>query len=128
MRFDFIEVSGFRGFRDKLRIDLGGGFTVIFGRNGVGKSSLCDSIEYVLTGEIDKYRVEKSAKETLSDYLWWRGEGTPKDCYATLGFVDDDGQPFTVTRSRQSGIDRTVDDLESLFCIGAKPTDALRQL
>jgi hypothetical protein len=26
MKLDFIEVSGFRGFRDKLRVNLGAGF------------------------------------------------------------------------------------------------------
>jgi chromosome segregation protein len=128
MKLDFIEVSGFRGFRDKFRVDFGMGFTVICGRNGIGKSSLCDAIEFVLTGDIDKYRVEKSAKETLSDYVWWRGEGTPKTCYVTLGLRGENGSPFTVTRSRESGVNQSVKKLESILCIGAKPEDALRQL
>jgi chromosome segregation protein len=128
MKLDFIEVSGFRGFREKLRVDFGAGFAIICGRNGVGKSSLCDAIEFVLTGEIDKYRVEKSAQETLSDYVWWRGEGAPIGCYATLGFRGDDGSSFTVTRSRESGVDQPAAALEAKLCIGAKPDDALRQL
>ena len=84
MKLDFVEVCGFRGFRDKLRFDFGAGFTVITGRNGVGKSTLCDAIEFALTGKIDKYRVEKAAKESLGDYLWWRGDGTPKAHYVTV--------------------------------------------
>jgi DNA repair exonuclease SbcCD ATPase subunit len=87
MKLDFIEVSGFRGFRERIRVECGAGYTVICGRNGVGKSSLCDAIEFVLTGEIDKYRVEKSAKETLSDYLWWRGQGAPKKPLCNLGIL-----------------------------------------
>lgn len=39
MRLDFIEVCGFRGFRDLVRISFGRGFTVITGRNGVGNPS-----------------------------------------------------------------------------------------
>jgi predicted ATP-dependent endonuclease of OLD family len=39
MKLDFIEVCGFRGFRDKIRVDFGSGFTVLSGRNGVGKST-----------------------------------------------------------------------------------------
>jgi chromosome segregation protein len=50
MRLDYVEVCGFRGFRDKVRIDFGGGFTVITGRNGVGKSTLCDAVEFAITG------------------------------------------------------------------------------
>lgn len=75
MKLDFIEVSGFRGFRDKVRIEFGGGFTVISGRNGVGKSAICDAIEFALTGQIGKYTVESAAKENASDYYWWRGTG-----------------------------------------------------
>ena len=33
MRINFLEISGFRGFRDKVRVEFGGGFTVITGRN-----------------------------------------------------------------------------------------------
>ncbi|WLD99914.1 AAA family ATPase [Agrobacterium leguminum] len=98
MRLDYVEVCGFRGFRDKVRIDFGGGFTVITGRNGVGKSTLCDAVEFAITGVIEKYTVEKAAKETLADYLWWRGAGVPKAYYVTASFIRDDGEPFTVTR------------------------------
>ena len=37
MKLDFIEACGFRGFRNKVRIECGPGFTVVTGRNGGGK-------------------------------------------------------------------------------------------
>ena len=52
MRLNYVEVCGFRGFREKVRIDFGLGFTVITGRNGVGKSTLCDAVEFAILGEI----------------------------------------------------------------------------
>lgn len=128
MRLDFIEVCGFRGFRDPVRINFGRGFTVITGRNGVGKSTLCDAVDFAITGSIDKYAVEKAAKETLSDYLWWRGEGAPKAHYVTASFVDDNGKPFTVTRTRESGSDRSPEEIRAALCRGPAPDDALRQL
>lgn len=128
MRLDFIEVCGFRGFRDLVRINFGRGFTVITGRNGVGKSTLCDAVEFAITGSIDKYAVEKAAKESLSDYLWWRGEGVPKAHYVTVSFVDDDGKPFTITRTRESGADRSADEIQAALCGGPAPDNALRQL
>ncbi|MCK1563957.1 AAA family ATPase [Bradyrhizobium sp. 173] len=128
MRLDFIEVCGFRGFRDPVRINFGRGFTVITGRNGVGKSTLCDAVEFAITGSIDKYAVEKAAKESLSDYLWWRGEGAPKAHYVTASFVDDNGKPFTVTRTRESGSDRSPEEIRAALCRGPAPDDALRQL
>lgn len=48
MNLDYVEVCGFRGFRDKLRVTFGSGFTVVVGRNGVGKSTLFDAVEYAL--------------------------------------------------------------------------------
>jgi DNA repair exonuclease SbcCD ATPase subunit len=128
MRLDFIEVCGFRGFRDLVRINFGRGFTVITGRNGVGKSTLCDAVEFAITGSIGKYAVEKAAKESLSDYLWWRGEGMPKGHYVTASFVDDNGKPFTITRTRESGADRSAEEIQAALCRGPVPDDALRQL
>lgn len=128
MRLDFIEVCGFRGFRDLVRINFGRGFTVITGRNGVGKSTLCDAVEFAITGSIDKYAVEKAAKESLSDYLWWRGEGVPEAHYVTVSFVDNNGKPFTITRTRESGSDRSADEIHAALCRVPAPDDALRQL
>ncbi|WP_210689823.1 ATP-binding protein [Pseudomonas chlororaphis] len=128
MRLDFIEVCGFRGFRDLVRINFGRGFTVITGRNGVGKSTLCDAVEFAITGSIDKYAVDKAAKESLSDYLWWRGEGVPKAHYVTVSFVGDDGKPFTITRTRESGADHSADEIQAALCGGPVPDNALRQL
>jgi len=128
MKLDFIEVCGFRGFRDKLQVTFGSGFTVITGRNGVGKSTLFDAVEYALTGSIDKYTVEKAAQESLSDYLWWRGAGKADAHYVTASFKGDAGEVFTITRSRESGADKTAAEIEAALCRNVRPDDALRQL
>jgi len=128
MRLDSIEICGFRGFRDLVQITFGRGFTVITGRNGVGKSTLCDAVEFAITGSISKYAVEKAAKESLSDYLWWRGEGVPDAHYVKVSFVDDDGELFTITRTRESGADHSVDEIHAMLCHSSAPDDALRQL
>ncbi len=128
MKLDYIEVCGFRGFREKARITFGSGFTVITGRNGVGKSTLCDAVEFALTGSIGKYVVEKAAKESLSDYLWWRGEESPIDHYVAVSFKKASGETFCITRTRKSGADKAPSDIEDALCSSAKPDDALRQL
>jgi chromosome segregation protein len=128
MKLDYVEVCGFRGFRDKVKIDFGKGFTVITGRNGVGKSTLCDAVEFAITGLIEKYAVEKSAKESLADYLWWRGEGKPQAHYVTASFIRDDGEPFTITRTREGGADRLPEEIHAVLCSASAPEDALRQL
>jgi DNA repair exonuclease SbcCD ATPase subunit len=128
VKLDFVEVCGFRGFREKVRVNFGSGFTVISGRNGVGKSTLCDAVEFALTGSIDKYAVEKAAQESLNDYLWWRGEGKPTDHYVTASFTRDDGETFAITRTRNSGADKTATQIEAALCHSIRPDDAVRQL
>jgi recombinational DNA repair ATPase RecF len=128
MMLDFVEVCGFRGFREKVRINFGRGFTVIDGRNGVGKSTVCDAVEFALTGSIDKYTVEKAAKETFRDYIWWRGEGSPPAHYVTAGFVTNDGRPFAVTRTREKGADRSEQEILAALCSTSAPQNAVLQL
>lgn len=117
MIIDFVEMAGFRGFREPLRIDFSRGFTVISGRNGVGKSTICDAIEFALTGEITKYRVEKSDNESLLDYVWWRGNGEAKEHYVSVGFISEDNERFSLTRSRKDGLTMPIEDLEKRLCI-----------
>jgi DNA repair exonuclease SbcCD ATPase subunit len=128
MRLDYVEVCGFRGFREKVRVDFGPGFTVITGRNGVGKSTLCDAVEFAILGEIAKYTVESAAKETVRDYIWWRGDGSPTGHYVTASFVDRDGKSFSITRTRDGGADKTPAEIEAQLCQGAAPDEPLRQL
>jgi len=128
MRLDYVEVCGFRGFRDKVRVEFGPGFTVITGRNGVGKSTLCDAVEFAILGEIAKYAVESAAKETVRDYIWWRGDGSPASHYVKASFVDRDGKAFSITRSRDNGADKTSAEIEAQLCQGAAPDEPLRQL
>lgn len=128
MRLNFVEMCGFRGFRDRVRIDFAEGFTVISGRNGVGKSTVFDSLEFALTGTISKYIIGKTATESVDDYLWWRGDGKPEAYYVSVGFIGANGSEFTVTRTRESGSDKSHRELEEALCSASPPEDAIRQL
>lgn len=128
MKLDFIEVSGFRGFRDKVRIEFGGGFTVISGRNGVGKSTICDAIEFALTGQIGKYAVESAAKENVSDYYWWRGTGKPDAQFVRIGFFGKNSERFIVTRTRGEHADKSDEEIVQALCSGDTPEDPIQQL
>lgn len=128
MKLDFVEVCGFRGFKDKVRVDFGAGFTIITGRNGAGKSTLCDAVEYAVLGELGKYSVGSAARETVKDYIWWRGDGVADAYYVTVGFRDEVGKAFSVTRTREGGADQTPEEIEAALCRGAVPEDPLYQL
>lgn len=73
-----IELSGFRGVRGSLVVPFAPGFTVITGRNGAGKSTVCDGLEFVLTGTLNRFSAaDVESGEHISDYLWCR-ESPPR--------------------------------------------------
>ena len=112
MKLSFLEMNGFRGYRKRIRIDFADRFTIIDGRNGVGKSTIFDAIEYALTGMLTKYHDAKASGETVADYLWWTGEGpTPADRYVEVGFLDGDSE-FRIRRTQFDNPDTS--DIETL--------------
>lgn len=92
MRLAYVHVCGFRGYQKPVRIDFSDSFTIIDGRNGVGKSTIFDAVEFALTGTISKYLDAKSGRESVADYLWWTGEVDPLgDRFVEVGFRDGEG-------------------------------------
>lgn len=98
MKLASIEIAGFRGVKQKLAIHFPSGFLVISGRNGSGKSTVCDAIEFCLTGNI-RGATHKEKGETIADYIWWRGTGTASERFVTVTFVGEDGETWKVTRT-----------------------------
>ncbi|MDO8431316.1 MAG: AAA family ATPase [Candidatus Binatus sp.] len=103
MKLQYVEIAGFRGFRDKVRFDLPSGFAVLTGRNGAGKSTVLDAIDFALTGTINKFRVRDARDGGLDEHIWWVGAGKAVKHYVSVGFIDDNAEPFEVTRTREQG-------------------------
>lgn len=130
MKLDYIELCGFRGYRNQLRIDFADDFTVIDGRNGVGKSTVFDAVEYALTGHLSKYQEAKASGESVADYIWWAGlESPPTDRYVEVGFRSADER--VAIRRKQIG-DPSVEAtraVELALCDPhLSPASPLRQL
>jgi DNA repair exonuclease SbcCD ATPase subunit len=116
MKLTFVEMAGFRGFRDKTRFDIPGGFLILSGRNGSGKSTLLDAIDFAITGTINKFAVKEARGGGLEEHIWWVGDGKPDAHYVSVGFIDDDGNQFAITRSRQRGADQSVEEILKRLC------------
>ena len=130
MRLEYVALAGFRGYRDAMRIDLGRTFTVIDGRNGVGKSTVFDAVEFALTGTISKYGTAKADRESVHDYIWWQGDQpAPASRYVEVGFVDREG-PVAIRRTPASGpSSEIIEDFLSRMCeISVAPSNPLPQL
>lgn len=126
MKLAFVEIAGFRGFKDKVRFDLPGGFVVLTGRNGVGKSTVLDAVDFVLTGTINKYEVKSAKGGGLGDHIWWVGEGTPENQYVSVGLIDENGEEFVITHSRERGLDTLADAIAHRLCFADLPAQAWR--
>lgn len=118
MKLTFVEVSGFRSFKNKTRFEFPNGFAVLTGRNGAGKSSVLDAIDYALTGSINKYSVTDAKGGGLEKHIWWVGAEEPDKHYVSVGFIEDSGESFVINRTRERGIDIQVSELGHRFCVG----------
>jgi len=116
VRLTYVEMTGFRCFRRRTRIDLPHGFLVITGRNGTGKSTLIDAVEFALTGTIGKYRAESGGNERIQDYFWWRGTGDAEGHSVKVGFVTEAGTSIELTRSRDQGASLSAAQITELLC------------
>jgi chromosome segregation protein len=116
MKLSFIELQGFRGARNHLRIVLPPGLLVVTGRNGSGKSTICDAVEFALTGTLTKYVGGSERGEATEQYMWWRGRASAFDNFVRLGFKGLDKE-FTVTRRPGSvELDGDVSALDTELC------------
>jgi DNA repair exonuclease SbcCD ATPase subunit len=64
VRFLWIEVEGFRGFRDKTRFDLDASVVILSGPNGTGKTSFCDAIQWLLLGDVSRFAALSTRRDT----------------------------------------------------------------
>lgn len=131
MKLSSLTICGFRGYRERIHLDFGKRFTVIDGRNGVGKSTIFDAIEFAITGSISKYGDAKAAGQTVEDYIWWKGDGSPPEArYVEVVFEDDNSNKFRIHRDQLDGLDRDllIEFTERLCDMRSAPQSPLLQL
>ena len=106
MKIESIAMSGFRGFAETETVTFGRNFTIITGRNGTGKSSICDAIEFALTGEIDRFKeiTPQTRKNEAREYFWWKGGWEPKKREVCLTLVGNDGKTLKVHRNHRGDL------------------------
>ena len=130
MKLAFVAMCGFRGYRKSVRIDFGERFTIIDGRNGVGKSTIFDAIEFGLTGTLAKFDEVHVGREMIGTYLWWTGDGPPpEDRYVEIGFRNGENE-FTIRRTQITGpADDELGALTAQLCdLALAPANPLNQL
>lgn len=97
-----IEIGPFRGFDVQREFQFGGKYTLLYGSNGTGKSSLCEGLEASLLGYIAEAERKRISLETYIQNTSV-GSGSIPSAYKTL----DDGSLEKVNRS--------IDDYQYCF-------------
>lgn len=78
LRLTKVQLEGFRNYGPNRTFRLYGDLIVIYGHNGAGKTSICEAVEWALTGR--SWRVEQYATQAEIDHsvLVNRGEGVDR--------------------------------------------------
>src|SRR5690554_605185 len=64
VKIESIEIQGFRGFRDRCKIEPLKKSVIIYGENGSGKSSLTDAVECFFSGNITPLKNEEAGRSS----------------------------------------------------------------
>ena len=129
MKLAYVDLCGFRGYQKAVRFEFAENFTIFTGRNGVGKSTIFDAVEFALTGTISKYLDARASGESASDYVWWNGDPTSTpERYVEIGFRDGD----VVRTIRRTPRDNILLDISQttnrLVDLNRAPMGAIAQL
>lgn len=134
MKISRIEINGFRGVQGTVRLICGTGFTVISGRNGTGKSTICDALEYAISGRISRFQAAPNDKkeitekgETIEDYIWWRGAKPPSVRSVKVHFSDEAGMDRGFISIDETGRHVEVDEA-LLYDRASAPMDPMLML
>ena len=91
-KIEMIELQNFRGYEGRFKVNLTGknlkpaAFTLIYAKNGYGKTSLFDGIEYVLKGEVSRIAdlEEVNKKEPMKGPVYHNKNRSDKNAYVSI--------------------------------------------
>lgn len=69
--FKWVEIEGFRGFRERRRIELDASVVIVHGPNGTGKTSFFDALQWLLLGSLqrlEQWRVRRNDEHIVNRY------------------------------------------------------------
>jgi len=117
-----VRLKGFRGFVGEQEFDFYSPFTILFGENGKGKSSLLNAIEWCLFGN-DSIGRNTGIRERID---WEIKNRNIKECYVELEVKENDSE-YKIKRAWKS---KTRDELSIIGSDGktTQGEDAKREL
>ncbi len=92
-----VSVEGIRGINKKLSLNLSKGVNLLFGPNGVGKSSILQSIEWCITGNVSYLTASEFKREDAIVNLF----NPKKKGEVSVILKDEAGRTIIITRRRR---------------------------
>jgi DNA repair protein SbcC/Rad50 len=89
-----LTIEAFRGVRSSLKLDLSSPITLIYAPNGVGKTSICDAAEWLLTGNVKRLESGHSSQEELRCIF-----SSPDVETKVSGSLEVDGEPIVLQKT-----------------------------
>ena len=88
VRLTSLTIENFRAYKQSRRFDLSAAVTVLYGANGLGKTSFFDAIDFAATGGIGRLALRPSTGrfEKVATHL----DGNPKDGIVSLKYTLND--------------------------------------
>jgi DNA repair exonuclease SbcCD ATPase subunit len=74
LTFLWTEIEGFRGFRDRQRIELNSSVVILTGPNGTGKTSFFDALQWLMLGSLGRLEPWRARKNTEHIANAFRGD------------------------------------------------------
>ncbi len=99
-----ITVQGFKSFNKRISIPLLGGFNIICGPNGVGKSNITDAISFVL----GRTSAKSLRADRLHELIFHGGDGKSPADYASVTLYLDNSQKQFPFEDEEVSVTRKV--------------------
>lgn len=113
-----INISGIRGIKDPLPLDLNKKSVLVFGENGSGKSSLADAIEWFYYDQISHLSNEEIGRRKGRDALRNTFIPDAEDAYIKIQYSNDKlDATKSIDSSLSTSISNTSDDFNNFIDI-----------
>jgi len=91
MLIENLTLRNFRGIGTEFKLNLAVPITIVYAFNGTGKTTICDSAEWLMTGRVDRLfgnRVGQKAKEAEASLgSWYLSDNSSMEVEA-VGYID----------------------------------------
>ncbi len=97
VRVKSLEIQGFRAYRRQQSFDLDADMVVLFGQNGLGKTSFFDAIDFATTGSLGRFDERGTKRSSKLQELLKHLDSSASESHVKLSLRQEDNE-FDISR------------------------------